>query len=399
MNAGIFISFASEDQRVANTLCQALESRGFRCWISSRDILPGENFQIAIVRAIRKAKMMLLVFTANSNASEEMSKELALASQQKLMVVPLRVEDVAPNDAFAYEFATRQWIDFFADWETAINQLCVRIGNAMPPEEDEVAPPPPRARAPIEQPPPPPPRAPIEAAPSYEPRTAVEPVLEAAPAAVARAPVVETPPPAPVAAPVAELKAPEPKVAEAKSPEPRVADVKVLEPPKGKATTEVKDPKAEKLEPVQRARAAAVAEQNAPRPKSRVGLYAAIAAAVLVVGGLAFVVPSMMGKKSSGAEASNAAAVKPLAKAAVAAVPPTTAASAAATTNAGAQPATGAPAGTAPTLTAAGTTPPLLDANGNPIADPNAPPTPPKPKPHKPRAVVVHAAPRSDVPY
>src|SRR5260221_10876982 len=343
MSASIFISFAAQDRKVASTICQALESRGFGCWISSRDILPGENFQIAIVRAIRKAKMMLLVFTANSNASEEMSKELALASQQKLMVVPLRVEDVAPNDAFAYEFATRQWIDFFADWETAINQLCVRIGNAMPPEEDEVAPPPPRARAPIEQPPPPPPRAPIEAAPSYEPRTAVEPVLEAAPAAVARAPVVETPPPAPVAAPVAELKAPEPKVAEAKSPEPRVADVKVLEPPKGKATTEVKDPKAEKLEPVQRARAAALAEQNAPRPKSRVGLYAAIAAAVLVVAGLAFVVPSMMGKKSSGAEASNAAAVKPLAKAACAAVPPTTAPSAAPTTNARAQPSTGAP--------------------------------------------------------
>jgi hypothetical protein len=127
----IFISFASQDLKVAMTLCQVLEARGFQCWISARDIQPGENFQVSIVQAIRNAKAMLLVFTENSNNSQEMTKELALASQQKLMVVPLRVEDVTPNDAFAYEFATRQWIDCFADWEFAIDQLARRLGAAI----------------------------------------------------------------------------------------------------------------------------------------------------------------------------------------------------------------------------------------------------------------------------
>jgi hypothetical protein len=131
MAADIFVSFASKDVRVAMTLCAALENRGFTCWISARNIEPGENFQSAIVRALRQAKIMLLVFTANSNTSEEMTKELALASQNKMIVIPLRVEDVTPNDAFAYEFATRQWIDVFADWEVAIEQLSRRIGQAL----------------------------------------------------------------------------------------------------------------------------------------------------------------------------------------------------------------------------------------------------------------------------
>lgn len=131
MSMDIFISFASQDRKVATTLCSSLESRGFNCWISTRDILPGENFQTSIVQAIRRAKIMLLVFTANSNNSQEMTKELAIASQQKLIVIPLRVEDVAPSDAFAYEFATRQWIDLFADWEFAVDQLSQRIGNAL----------------------------------------------------------------------------------------------------------------------------------------------------------------------------------------------------------------------------------------------------------------------------
>ena len=139
MSADIFISFASKDVKVALTLCAAIESRGFNCWISARDIQPGENFQVAIVRALRRAKILLLVFTANSNTSEEMTKELALASQQKMMVIPLRVEDVTPGDAFAYEFATRQWIDAFADWEFSIEQLCKRIGHALAGREEEAA--------------------------------------------------------------------------------------------------------------------------------------------------------------------------------------------------------------------------------------------------------------------
>ena len=62
----------------------------------------GENFQEAVVRAIRSAKVMLLIFTANANDSDEVKKELVLASQSRLIVIPLRLEDIAPDDAFAY---------------------------------------------------------------------------------------------------------------------------------------------------------------------------------------------------------------------------------------------------------------------------------------------------------
>jgi hypothetical protein len=157
MSASVFISYASQDAKVANTLCKALEGRGFKCWIASRDIAPGENFQVAIVRAIRAAKIMLLVFTGNSNNSEEMAKELALASQSKLIVVPLRIDDVKPNDAFSYEFATRQWIDFFIDWETAIEQLAQRIAAALGYEPVPVLEPVASAAEPAPPPPPAPP--------------------------------------------------------------------------------------------------------------------------------------------------------------------------------------------------------------------------------------------------
>ena len=55
MSAPIFISYSSKDQQIAETIYQALEARGHDCWIACRDVRPGENFQEAIVRALRSA--------------------------------------------------------------------------------------------------------------------------------------------------------------------------------------------------------------------------------------------------------------------------------------------------------------------------------------------------------
>ncbi len=131
MSAPIFISYSSKDQEIAETIYQALEARGYKCWIACRDVHPGENFQEAIVQALRSAQVMLLVFTSNANNSDEIKKELVLAGRHRVTVVPVRVEDVVPNDAFTYEFATRQWVDLFKDWEREIEQLATQLGHVL----------------------------------------------------------------------------------------------------------------------------------------------------------------------------------------------------------------------------------------------------------------------------
>jgi hypothetical protein len=131
MPAPVFISHSSRDRAVAATLCEALERRGVACWISSRDIVAGANFQESIVQAVRAARVMVLVFTSNANNSDEIKKELALAGQHRLAVIPVRVEDVLPNDAFSYEFATRQWIDLFGDWDRAVGRLVDQVERML----------------------------------------------------------------------------------------------------------------------------------------------------------------------------------------------------------------------------------------------------------------------------
>jgi len=143
MTKKVFISHSSKDSKTATAICTALEARGHQCWMSSRDIKPGENFQGTIVRAIREAGVMVLVFSSNANNSDEIKKEMALASQSRKMVIPVRAEDVLPSEDFTYELATRQWIDMFVDWEKAIEVLSDQVGAATPREDTGVRPAPP----------------------------------------------------------------------------------------------------------------------------------------------------------------------------------------------------------------------------------------------------------------
>ncbi|TMQ14500.1 MAG: toll/interleukin-1 receptor domain-containing protein [Deltaproteobacteria bacterium] len=80
MGALVFISHSSQDHGVAVSVCEALERRGVGCWLASRDISPGDNFQEAIVTAISSVRAMVLVFTGSANNSDEIKKEIALAS-------------------------------------------------------------------------------------------------------------------------------------------------------------------------------------------------------------------------------------------------------------------------------------------------------------------------------
>ena len=128
----IFISCSSKDAQAALTICNAIEARGHDCWLASRDVGPGQNYQEEIVRAIHAAALMVLVFSANANNSNEIKKELAIASQGGLTVIPVRIEDVTPAGAFVYELATRQWIDLFGDWERAMQTLLRNIKAALP---------------------------------------------------------------------------------------------------------------------------------------------------------------------------------------------------------------------------------------------------------------------------
>jgi hypothetical protein len=77
----------------------------------------GSDYQDAIVDALDQSGAVVLVFSKNANDSGEIKRELALASEKKLFVLPVRIENAEPTKGFKYQLATRQYIDLFADRE------------------------------------------------------------------------------------------------------------------------------------------------------------------------------------------------------------------------------------------------------------------------------------------
>jgi hypothetical protein len=127
----VFISYASADQDVANKLVAEIERRGIPCWISSRDIHPGEDYQRAIVTALETSGVVLLLFSQHANESAEIPKELALASKFRKTIIPARIEDIVPSGSFAYQITTAQFIDLFRGFEAKVEELCAYLAQVL----------------------------------------------------------------------------------------------------------------------------------------------------------------------------------------------------------------------------------------------------------------------------
>lgn len=109
----IFISYSKYDQDITQKLCNELEMHGCDCWIYTRDIAPGEDFTEAIVDAIKQSVGFILVFSENANRSQHVKREVNLAVNNKIPILPIRIENVELSKSFEYLIGINQWLDVF----------------------------------------------------------------------------------------------------------------------------------------------------------------------------------------------------------------------------------------------------------------------------------------------
>jgi hypothetical protein len=107
----VFISHSTKDKAISDAVCAALESARIRCWMAPRDVQPGRSFAGEINRAIQHSKVMVLIFSAHSNNSEQVLREVQLAVNSHLHIIQFRIEDVRLNDDLEYFLSTPHWLD------------------------------------------------------------------------------------------------------------------------------------------------------------------------------------------------------------------------------------------------------------------------------------------------
>jgi TolB-like protein/tetratricopeptide (TPR) repeat protein len=129
----VFLSYASHDTEIANTVCRELESRGIRCWIAPRDVAPGALYADAIVRAINESKVLLIVLSQSAVASSHVGKEVERASSKHKQIIALRIDAASLTPALEYFLSESQWVDIPAlGMQAALGKIAdvIRAGPA-----------------------------------------------------------------------------------------------------------------------------------------------------------------------------------------------------------------------------------------------------------------------------
>jgi len=107
----VFISYSSKDKTIADAVCAGLEAKKIRCWIAPRDVLPGLPFAEALIDGLSGSTVVVLIFSANSNNSPHVTREVERAVNKGITIIPFRIEDVIPTKAMEYFVSSAHWLD------------------------------------------------------------------------------------------------------------------------------------------------------------------------------------------------------------------------------------------------------------------------------------------------
>jgi hypothetical protein len=109
----VFISHATEDRQIAYRVCQALEEQGIRCWIAPRDVPSGVTYEEAIIDGLANSPLLILIFSASSNASPNVAREIqnACSEGSPTRIIPVRIDDTRYNSTLRYYLSSIQWLD------------------------------------------------------------------------------------------------------------------------------------------------------------------------------------------------------------------------------------------------------------------------------------------------
>jgi TolB-like protein len=128
----VFVSYASPDAAVANSVVENLEQHGIKCWIAPRDVKPGAQYADAIVRAINEAKALVLVMSGSAVDSAHVAREVERAASKRKPIIPFRIDAAVLNPELEYFLSNSQWIDVAKlGMPAALAKLKEAVGQGM----------------------------------------------------------------------------------------------------------------------------------------------------------------------------------------------------------------------------------------------------------------------------
>jgi hypothetical protein len=132
MEQDVFISYSRQDADVAVKLRSLLEQKGITCWQDTSGISGGGDWSEEIGTALQSVKAVVLLFSSNCMDSENVKDEIVVAAKRRLIIIPVRIEDVEPKVGFwELRLSRFNWVDAFDEMEERIERLAEDIKKRL----------------------------------------------------------------------------------------------------------------------------------------------------------------------------------------------------------------------------------------------------------------------------
>ncbi len=120
----LFISYASQDEAIAQRLHDDLRKKDVPCWFAPHDLKPGDYFREEIDKAIHKQDKLLLILSKDSVNSKWVKYEVNRArnreiEQDRTILYPIRLDDtmLTSTSGWAAELRAHRHIGDFTGWQ------------------------------------------------------------------------------------------------------------------------------------------------------------------------------------------------------------------------------------------------------------------------------------------
>jgi WD40 repeat protein len=115
----IFLCHSSGDKEVVRKLYRRLQADGFNPWLDEAELLPGQEWDLEIARAVRSSAVVLVCLSEGSvNKAGYVQKEIRFALDRAaeqpegaIFMVPVRLEECAVPDRLKHW----QWVNLFEE--------------------------------------------------------------------------------------------------------------------------------------------------------------------------------------------------------------------------------------------------------------------------------------------
>lgn len=116
-NLKVFLCHASADKPVVENFYNALTEDGVEAWLDKKSLIPGQNWQVEIPKAVRNSDVVIVFLTSHSLTKEGfVQKEIRIAldtAEEKpdgtIFIIPARLEICEVPD----RLSKFQWVDLF----------------------------------------------------------------------------------------------------------------------------------------------------------------------------------------------------------------------------------------------------------------------------------------------